>query len=334
VGTGGSGGLGAYGTAASDSATPRRLSSAGKILLELCASARERVVLVSPFMKQDTVRRLLDAINHNVTLVCVTRWKPEEVRAGVTDLNVFDLLTTRTETSLLLRADLHAKYYRADSRVLIGSANLTAAALGWANRSNFEILEPFPTSLDWIQSFEASLLVGAIPANEEIRQRVEMAAEALDRLVVAETDDPLKVSLGQHLGSSYPHHWLPSLRNPEEPFVYYAGGPEQLSVAAREAAGRDLQALRVPAGLIRVEFEKYVSAMLLQMPFVQQVDAFVQTPRRFGEIRDLIQSDLGRESREAGRLWQTLMRWMLYFFPERYERTVPRQSEVFARRIL
>ena len=48
--------------------------------------------------------------------------------------------------SFKLHARLHAKYYRFDDRVLVGSANMTASGLGYRHRGNLEILcEPGPT---------------------------------------------------------------------------------------------------------------------------------------------------------------------------------------------
>ena len=70
----------------------------------------------------------------------VTRWRAREVAAGVSDLAVFEITNDRRNTALDLLDDLHAKLYLADNKGLIGSANLTAPALGWATRNNVEIL--------------------------------------------------------------------------------------------------------------------------------------------------------------------------------------------------
>ena len=42
-------------------------------------------------------------------------------------------------SSLSLIPSLHAKFYRADDRYAIGSANLTNAALGWSAQSKRRI---------------------------------------------------------------------------------------------------------------------------------------------------------------------------------------------------
>jgi hypothetical protein len=67
---------------------------------------------------------------------------------------------------------------------------------------------------------------------------------------------------------------------------------------------------------------------------VRAVDEFVALPRRFGEVRDMLAASLstGGDAPDATATWQTLMRWLLFFLPRRYKRTVPgHASEVFRR---
>jgi hypothetical protein len=116
--------------------------SIGESLTNLCQRAQKELVLVAPFVKADVLDRLLHHINIEVSLTCVTRWHLDEIISGVSDIEVWDLIRERASASLLLRSDLHAKYYRADDECLIGSANLTMAALGWSSRQNLELLVP------------------------------------------------------------------------------------------------------------------------------------------------------------------------------------------------
>jgi len=46
------------------------------------------------------------------------------------------------EPELYIRQDLHAKFFAADDRCLVGSANVTSAALGWREPANLELLIP------------------------------------------------------------------------------------------------------------------------------------------------------------------------------------------------
>jgi hypothetical protein len=74
-----------------------------------------------------------------------------------------------------------------------------------------------------------------------------------------------------------------------------------------------------------------VGTLLLQKPIVRQVDLFVETPQRFGAVRDLRSSLACADvpGFNPDRAWQTLMRWLRYFLSNRYMLSVPNFSEVF-----
>ena len=112
------------------------------------------------------------------------------------------------------------------------------------------------------------------------------------------------------------------------------GWSDRVSTGAAEAAKVDLLALVVPPGLDKTAFIDFVGARLLERDLIGAIDRFVRTPRRFGEIRSLLQelqmqhrSPNGNPSHE----WQTLMRWLLFYIPGRYELRVANYSEIFSR---
>ena len=112
----------------------------GDELIDLLSGARSEATIVAPFMKAAVVKRLMQYLAPGVVLSCITRWHPHEIKYGVSDLEVWDVLQAHQPSSLSLIPTLHAKYYRADDRYAIGSANLTNAALGWSARPNVELL--------------------------------------------------------------------------------------------------------------------------------------------------------------------------------------------------
>lgn len=310
--------------------------SPGVQLEQLCASARQEVVLVAPFIKVGAIERLVSNIPSVVELKCVTRWRPEEIIAGVSDLEVWKLLRERTGSSLWLRPDLHAKFYRADEKCLVGSANLTFTALGWSSHPNFELLVSIAVGNPEVANFEESLLNGCVEVDDSIFEQVSSAVEALvDELQIPpnllesiEDQSPLE-------SKTPTQAWLPSLRNPEALYTAYLGYFDQLTTALRETALVDLGTLNPPKGLSRNAFEVYIGTQLLQMPVVRKVDCFVVSPQRFGAVRDLLGTlDCAEKPDfEPDRAWQTLMRWLLYFLPKRYTVQQPRHSEIFSRLI-
>lgn len=306
----------------------------GDYLEQLCRSTTQILWLVAPFIKQATLKRLLDQVAPEARVNCVTRWRPDEIVAGVSDLEVWLFIRERPNSTLWLRSDLHAKYYRGDQRVLIGSANLTNTALGWSRSPNLELL----IDAKPLQEFERELLVGSVEVDnsiyEQIRQMVEvLPPPPISRPVMTEL---VPESLDEDDLPTMPTEaWLPTLRRPENLYVAYIGEWDKLGTGSRIAAISDLRALDIPAGLNREQFEAYVSIQLLQKPMVRQVDQFVETPQRFGAVRDFLKTlPCARQlDFEADIAWQTLMRWLLYFLPSRYDLSVPRHSEIFHRKI-
>jgi len=308
----------------------------GDQLEKLCALGRQDVVLVAPFVKAGALARVVAKISDGVTLRCVTRWRPDEIALGVSDIEIWPFLKERPDTSLWLRNELHAKYYRADDVCLVGSANLTSTALGWVSRANLELL----VSMDAedLRYFEDQLFRGSVVVDDDIYTQT-LTSVAQIRPYISLT--PVTFH-GENIGEEQANEpvslqtmesWVPRLRNPLDLYLAYSGRNEELSVAARSAAAHDLQALSLPWGLPRESFEVYVGTLLLQSPTISTVDKFVRVPQRFGAVRQFLKTlpCAHHMDFDATIAWQTLMRWLLYFLPSRYELVPSRHSEVFGR---
>jgi len=308
--------------------------SPGDRLLRLCEHADQELLLVAPFIKANVLKKLLSVTSAHVLVRCITRWRPEEIASGVSDLEVWPLLKEREGARLWLRADLHAKYYRTGDHCLIGSANLTFAALGWSPQSNLELLVSIPGDNPEVVNFDETLLDGCVEVDDGVFEQMSLAVELLpeQEKIIFNALDMIKSDLSQNAKVAF-QAWLPSLRNPEALYKAYFGDLEQLTTGSREAALLDLEVLNPPSGLPKNAFEAYIGTQLLQMPLIGRVDGFVVTPQRFGAVRDLIKTFPCVENPEfdPSRAWQTLMRWLLYFLPNRYKAQQPRHSEVFGR---
>lgn len=310
----------------------------GAQLQTLCDGARRELVLVAPFVKAATLERLLADVPGEVPVRCVTRWRPEEIAAGVCDLEIWPLLRERAGASLSLCSNLHAKFYRGDETCLLGSANLTATALGWNRAPNLELLVELPASHPRLMAFEAQLWLQSTLAAEDVYEQMRVAVQAFlehqpsaQATPIAETSEQASPDDNTVDNAIL---WLPRTRFPDALFSSYSGDLDALTSAARDTTFSDLRHLTVPLGLSRRAFDFYVGALLLQEPLIRQIDAFVATPQRFGAVRRLLRSLPSAQSPDfdASRAWQTLMRWLLHFLPDRYELQVPNYSEVFGRR--
>lgn len=307
------------------------MKQAGLQLEEICIQARHEVLLAAPFIKLNTFDRLLKSIDKKVKVLCVTRWHPDEIVAGVSDLDVWLLVKERPHTTLWLRSNLHAKYYRGDQRVLVGSANLTNAALGWSKQANLELL----ISSDVLAEFEQELFAGSVIVDDSLYKHVKQIVDALPAISKLELVDISPDLLDEDNIPPVPlEAWLPLLRHPEKLYTAYAGDINQLGTGSRIAALHDLQSFDIPIGLNREHFEAYVGIQLLQKPIIRQVDQFVETPQRFGAVRDFLRTlPCGvSEAFDADMAWQTLMRWLLYFPPNNHYTKLANYSEIFARK--
>ncbi|SRR5581483_6014518 len=305
----------------------------GEALKSLCASASRELVLVAPFVKIGSLARLLEQVDEGVSLRCVTRWRAEEIAAGVSDLEVWPLVRGRKNSVLLLRADLHAKYYRADERCLVGSANVTGAALGWSTAGNLELLVEVPASHPGLADLEKA-------ACDAVEVTDDLYAAMLASVDVVRATAPLLQplpELPETVGSARPviDTWLPELRQPRLLHRVYSGLTETVIEDSRRAALRDLAVLALPPGMAEEAFNAATAAVLLQMPLIQAVDKFLSTPRRFGAVRALLQERLHARGSDidATEAWQTSIRWLLHFLPERYGMSTPNYSEVVYRKV-
>jgi hypothetical protein len=300
------------------------------VSLRQCArQARLRLTLAAPFIKRKALERLIADVASSVTLTVFTRWKVEEISAGASDLSVFDLLHERAGSRFLLHPRLHAKVLLIDDQVAaIGSANVTDAALGFADQPNAEVmavLQPVPNRLFL---FLLHLERGAVPATEELRRKFEE---------VVKTAAPPWITPGVDVTEDAPRilpSLFPAFRNPEQLYRGYLSVVEFSDQETRAAILDDLEALSLPADLDEPTFRHRVGACLLADDTVRAFDEFVSQPRYFGEMAEWLKSRnvLADQSQEDRKMYlQTLVRWLRHFLPDRYRLEEPNYSELFGR---
>ena len=291
----------------------------GTALLELANESSREFVMCAPFAKQREVSNVLSVVPDGVRIVLFTRWRPDEVAAGVSDTEVLSLINARGG-AVYLHDRLHAKFYRNESRALLGSANLTGTALGWSSNPNIELLVESDDRA--IHGVEQRLAAESIVATDEIAREVEELAALL----------PVRVRLPDSFDAAQPvENWVPSLRMPSDLFTAYRVGAAALTSTSAAAAGVDLAVLDLPMGLEQEQFTALVGHRLRYQPIFKAIDEFLSEPRRFGEVRELLSKLTGFDRAQAEVAWQTTMRWMLEFLPQRYSRQVFRHSEILSR---
>ena len=233
----------------------------------------------------------------------------------ISDLTVFDIANERPKTKLSLLTPLHAKLYVADDDCLVGSANLTATALGWRPNSNLEILVPGKRS-DADIALLLTRLAYATPATFQIRANVEKAAAALEKPILDESQDVLPEML-----ESISSPWLPRCAAPNKLFpVYEDPNMKLVTEDTKDDALSDLQDLAPVRGLDKEDFRHYIRDALRQIPSIQRIldniPAGMTDAQGEGLVQDLRQ-DLPPS--DVKKQWSIVRDWIDVFFQDQFE---------------
>jgi hypothetical protein len=290
-----------------DSAVEPPLSA----LVELCRSAEQDLTLVAPFAKAAVLAHLLAETPERTRVRLVTRWRLDECLAGVSDIECWTVLRQRSSAEMLLVDRLHAKAYANERQGLVGSANLTWAALRGGSQGNIEVQTPLPADSPEIRGVLDRALPEALLVTDQL---FALYQQALGQAKPPESSAP-KMDVS----------WRPSYRRPDEILAVARGAvratADEVNVARQELAG---------LGLTEDAAESQVTLRLLELSLTRDLVVFLHHPggRRFGEV-----SAWYRRTYEASELEaQTLYRWIRTFLEPviRYER--PHHSEILTLR--
>ena len=310
-----------------------RESLLGESVLNAVRAANKDLLIVAPYIKTAAFQRVIDSIpSSSVSLTCVTRWLPEDIAAGVCDLDIFDLISNYPGGELLIHPHLHAKYYRADHRCLIGSANFTNRGLGWVTPRNVELLVELLADFEGLAEWEERLLDAAVPATEELRDHIRLES---DKLIANNARFNLPGSEDGGDEEQSASQWVPRCPVPDRLWAVYSGQAQgEMVTRALEAAQMDLAALAVPAGLPKRLFETYVAGVLRYMSTFMEIDALAARALPDNEAHRLLAAHLGgRAPHPPEEMWRIFKAWLTYFFPEEYRLEVGQEVLVKGRDI-
>lgn len=293
------------------------MSLPGDALTALCQAAEGRLLLVAPYIKAATLHRLLEATPAGVAVEVITRWRPDEVAAGVSDLEVLDLVTGRAGGRVLLCPHLHAKYFRCGDEALAGSANLTGAALGWSATSNLELLIPVDPHDETLRMFEEELLRTSEQADKAIQGAVRDAAAAIKAITPPRTE---WAHIAQTVFS--PGFWLPTCPRPDLLYrVYDDSIGDHMLANALQHARNDIAFINPPVGMDPSGFNAFVSAVLRQVRWIRELDRMTNQGLTDHAAIQTIEGALPEHHDfSAEDLWGVTKDWLIHFFPNEYER--------------
>jgi hypothetical protein len=282
----------------------------GDLLIEHVRRAQTSVLLCAPFIKKSVLKVLLDCVSDNVFVRIVTRWIPEEIAAGVSDLGVFDLVQARENCSLYLLDNLHAKVYMSDDGVLVGSANLTGRALGWSSSTNLEILTQVNASDASVVRCLEALTKSRIATKEEMEDIRELAGSIVSP----------QLPEGADADDARARTWLPTLSAPARLFeAYVPEGRERLTQPVVDAADVDLKALDIRIGLNRDEFFEAVKAGLRSMTATKRILEAARFDLSDAAGADLVKTLSSSDDISPAVQWAIVREWITFFLKDEYE---------------
>lgn len=286
----------------------------GERLKSLLERAKQRVLLCAPFIKAEVLQTVLPLVSTSVPVRIVTRWRPVEVALGISDLEVLDIANARPHTELRLLDDLHAKLYLADEQCLVGSANLTASALGWTKRSNVELLVP-AKPYDADVAFLLERLAAADLATEEIRSKIENLATTCEVSKLEEGWAMTGKAEARRLA------WLPRCAAPDKLYEIYLNPETNVVVEGTKEDGlADLRDLQISPGLSEMDFKANIQGTLHLMSAVARIiDAVPQGLTDAGGITRVEEARPDLLGPDAEKQWRIVRDWLAVFFLDKFE---------------
>ena len=234
------------------------------------------LLAIAPFVTGKALERLLAEGRASSDLRVVARWRPEDIRSGVSDLAIYPALADRG-IPLYVNLDIHLKLYVFESNTAFcGSANLTARGLGYSPAANLEagVYIDLHRS-DWTRLY--NLVAGSRQVDDEIYQRYEDYAGAVRVPAKAEPPPDLLGPPKVFTISS-----LPAVESPERlAELYFSPGVGASTDEIRRAA-HDLAVFNIPDGLNRATFNERLALGFRNSPFVS---AFVNWLKEIGSLR-------------------------------------------------
>jgi hypothetical protein len=301
----------------------------GDALADHVSSAGSEVLLVAPFVKVGALEKVLAGLRPGVDLTLVTRWRLDEIAAGVSDVDAYNSVVARGGTVRLLDR-LHAKFYRADDLILVGSANLTSTALGWVHGPNLETLHRIRSD-GLVGLFERAALAESILVDPETAERFGNLEREL-RALGFHHEDVAGALSGIDVVSDSLLLLLP--RDPGDLWIVYVDQDcDLVAEVQRESIGTLLRKLGVPPGLRSEQiFADAVGERLWQSQEVRELHHWLGDGRRFGEVAVWLGGKLDLDRDASTYLCQSLIRVLTRFAPRKFARDRPRHTEIFSAR--
>lgn len=274
--------------------------SQGDQVRNLFQGATESVSVIAPYIKVNSLKRIIDIIPDDVFVKCVTRWIPEEIATGVSDPEIIQVLEERGNYAITLVDKLHAKIYISDENCLAGSANVTQPGLGEsAGDNNIEVLVGCTT--------QDQNIVNTLNAISQ----VERPATLLDAEKARRLADSLKDT-----ATRTEYFWFPKSRKAERAYQLYSTPPCGYVSNADQILLNDIESATIAPNLSEPEFNEQIRNLLAQIPLAKSLlSGAKDMVLTQADALPIIHIDSTSEFTKHD-LWHSFVSWMAHFYSD------------------
>jgi hypothetical protein len=282
------------------------------------ASEKKLRLIVSPFIKFDALRELIDECEDTSELQVVVRWLAEDLVAGVSDVEIYPYLKNR-EIALFRHPSIHLKLYVYNhSLAFHTSGNVTKKGLGLTPNANVEIGCPVTLEEnDWRN------LLNLLATSEEIDDKMYEQALKYTAENKHQTKKLPPLILTPSTKKDFTLASLPASEDPRQLYHFYTSelDPQTTEAGAAEFV-HDLMLYSLPSGLGEDEFFLKLEENFRKNTFTKSLANFVRKSgsARFGAIKTWIKQQCSDTPRPYRRDLQVVTRhlynWLSHFYDE------------------
>lgn len=272
----------------------------GDVISRYCFDA-DHLVIIAPCIKVNALAKILNSAQSFHTLLCITKWNAHDIAVGNSDIECRAIVND-FGGRFKLHPTLHAKYYRMDNVVLVGSANVTLTAMGWAKQPSVEILYRAGTDFDF-ETFESEVEGDSREIGDEEYYLWESIKSNINKLNSSKNID-FKIE-----------NWNPSTRDPTNILLFYKNRIDEIaSFDEQKSAQIDIDLLNIPSELSEENLKNWMLTCLISTPFAQSVMSMLDAKSEIASQRLAQSYSLSRT--EARRKMETVHNWLALLAPK------------------
>jgi hypothetical protein len=258
-----------------------------KVLEERIQSNDNIIFILAPFAKLAALQKLKWLNLKKVKIKVVCRWRPEDIVAGASDLEIYHYLK-QSDCELYINSKIHLKLYVFASNTAFNtSGNMTLAGLGYSDSANIEVGNMVSlNTFDWAKIYD--VISSSRLVTDDIYQRFkEYSAQ---HPPVSRPLPPIELLPA---AKTYTISSLPATESPKKlTDLYFNHGQRKASLEDIRRAAHDLAIFGISPGLSSSEFDKLLGDAFSRTPFVIDFLTYLKKAGslRFGAVNDWIHS--------------------------------------------